>query len=189
MKLGILGGTFNPVHFGHLKLAQESIGQLNLDEVIFVPTYTSPFASNDESVTAQHRFKMLKLAIAPYDKFEISTYEIDKKGISYTIDTLKHFKSKLNDNEQLYFIAGSDVLADLDKWKDVNEIFALCTFVVAKRPGFHVSNDVSHIKFINIEARDISSSQVRDMLKKGEDIDGIVPDRVLEYIRDNKLYK
>jgi nicotinate-nucleotide adenylyltransferase len=189
MKLGILGGTFNPIHFGHLKLAQESMTKLNLDEVIFVPTYTSPFEPNEESITAQHRFNMLKLALAPYDKFEISTFEIDKKGISYTIDTLKYFKSKLNDNEQLYFIAGSDVLTDLNKWKNVDEIFALCTFVVAKRPGFHVSNDVSHIKFINIEARNISSSKIRDMLKKREDIEGLVPDRVLEYIRDNGLYK
>jgi len=189
MRLGILGGTFNPVHLGHLRLAEEAMGQLMLDKVIFVPAYLSPFASTDDSVSGQDRLSMLEDALTTFKCFEVSTYELDKKGTSYTIDTIKHFKEDLEESDKLYFIAGGDIVARLNEWKEIRELCKICTFVIAKRPGFNDASKISEVENIDIEAIDISSTEIRDLIKNNENFKSMVPPEVFEYINEKKLYR
>lgn len=189
MRLGVLGGTFNPVHLGHLRLAEEAMRQLMLDKVIFVPAYVSPFASIDDSAPAQDRLAMLKKALKTFNFFEVSTYELDKKDTSYAIDTIKHFKKCLKANDSLYFIAGGDIADRLNEWKDIGELCELCTFVIAKRSGFNKIFNVNAVKYINIDAIDISSSEIRDLIKNNDDFKSMVPPEVFKYINEKKLYR
>ena len=136
MKIGILGGTFNPVHMAHLLLAEEAIWKLGIDKVIFVPCYHPPHKQDEELISADYRYEMVKLAIKGNPKFEASALEIDRKGSSYSVDTLKHFKAMYGETNEIFFISGSDVLKELFTWKDINEIFELSNFIIAERPGF-----------------------------------------------------
>jgi len=134
MRIGILGGTFNPIHIGHLILAEEALSKLRLDKVVFVPAYIPPHKHVEGSVKPKDRLKMVELAIADNGSFEVSTFELEAKKKSYSIDTLKEFREKYGEGAQLFFITGSDLLKDLFSWKNVNEIFKMSKFIVANRP-------------------------------------------------------
>jgi len=188
MKIGILGGTFNPIHLGHLILAQEVMEKLNLEKIIFVPAYLLPHKDNSDIAPALDRFKMVKLAIKGNKRFSVSDIEIKRKGRSYTIDTVKEFK-KLYPNDELYFIIGSDLLNYLDSWKDLDEILKLINFVVATRPGYPLEKIPAHIFRIDIRAIDISGFEIRQAIKNKKSFRYLVPESVYRYINKRGLYR
>ncbi|TGY42614.1 nicotinate-nucleotide adenylyltransferase [Clostridium sartagoforme] len=196
MKIGIIGGTFNPIHLAHLYIAYEAKCQLNLDKIIFIPTGSPPHKKDMEILEASLRYNMVYEAIKNYEDFEISDYEIEKKGLSYTFETLEHFK---NDDNELYFITGADCLMDIEKWKYPEKIFKLCNFVVFNRAGYSKKNlriqkekiqqkFNTNITFLDIIDLEISSSIIRNRIKEGKRIDFFMPREVLEYIITNNLY-
>jgi nicotinate-nucleotide adenylyltransferase len=188
LKIGILGGTFNPIHLGHLILAEEIREKLSLDKVIFVPTYIPPHKKTNDIAPATDRFAMIKMAIKPNKYFGVSDVEIKRKGASYTIDTLREFKKKYP-RDEMYFITGSDLLNYLDAWKDLKQVIKLVKFVVATRPRYALSKIPSYIKTVAIRAVDVSAFEIRQCVKKRTSIRYLVPDTVFDYIKKRKLYR
>jgi nicotinate-nucleotide adenylyltransferase len=190
MRIGILGGTFNPLHMGHLMLAEEALYKLKLDKVIFVPTFIPPHKTLDEAkVKPEDRLEMIRLSIEENDHFEVSTYEIDAKKKSYSIDTLKEFRRLYGAAAQLYFITGSDLLKDLFSWKNVNDIFKISKFAVANRPGYPVTDVPSGVETVVVTPIEVSSEDIRRRLKAGRSIRYLVPEVVRRYIEEKGLYK
>lgn len=188
MKIGILGGTFNPIHYGHLILGEQVLGQLKLDRVIFVPTFVPPHKSNKDVIGAGHRLKMIELAARGNPHFAVADIEIKRKGKSYTVDTLREIK-KQYPNADLYFICGSDLVSEIPRWKNVEEIYKLAKFVLAKRPGFGRRLSGKNFLKINVAQVDISSSLIRDLVKQKRSIRYLTPDSVVKYIEKHGLYK
>ncbi|MDD5166153.1 MAG: nicotinate-nucleotide adenylyltransferase [Candidatus Omnitrophica bacterium] len=188
MKIGILGGTFNPVHLGHLILAEEIREKLKLDKIIFVPTYLPPHKDNTDIAEARHRYTMVKLAIKSNKFFLASDIEIKRDGRSYTIDTIKEFNKKYAKDE-LYFVIGSDLLKYLDEWKDLNEIIKMVKFIAATRPGYPLQNLPAYISTVPIRAVDISGFEIRSAVKEGRSFRYLVPDSVFKYINRERLYR
>lgn len=195
-KVGIIGGTFNPIHLAHLYIAYEAKCQLNLDKVIFIPVGSPPHKRNEDVLEASLRYNMVKEAIKNYEDFEISDYEIEKEGFSYTYETLEYFKNKYN---KLYFITGSDCLMDIEKWKSIDRIFKACNFVVFDRPGYNKESLQiqkekiekmynTSINFLDIIDLEISSSIIRKRIKEGKRIDFFIPNNVLNFIIRNNTY-
>lgn len=188
MKIGILGGTFNPIHIGHLILAEEAREKLKLDRVIFVPAYLPPHKDTLDIATAKDRLAMVRAAIRGNKYFYASDAEIKRDGRSYTIDTIKEFK-KAYRRDELYFIIGSDLLRYLDDWKDLNEIIRMVKFIVATRPGYPLSEIPSYIKTMEIRAVDVSAFEVRECIRGKKSFRYLVTDAVFKYINKNKLYR
>ncbi len=187
MKIGILGGTFNPIHIGHLILADEVREKLSLDKVIFVPTYIPPHKQNSEVAAADERLRMVKAAIKGNKFFKTSDIEIKRKGPSYTVDTMEALNKKFP-GEELYFITGSDLLKYLDEWKDFQELLRLVKFVVATRPGYPLEKIPSYVQRISIRAVDVSAFEIRQCIKESKSFRYLVPEAVFEYINKKKLY-
>ncbi|MDD5595321.1 MAG: nicotinate-nucleotide adenylyltransferase [Candidatus Omnitrophica bacterium] len=188
MKIGILGGTFNPIHLGHLILAEEVREKLGLDKVIFVPTFLPPHKDNSDIAQAIDRLKMIEIAIKANKYFIVSDVEIKRNGRSYTIDTINALK-KVYANDELYFITGSDLLKYLEEWKDLNEIIKMVKFVVATRPGYPLEKIPSYISTVAIRAVDISAFEIRSCIKQNTSFRYLVPDGVFKYITKRKLYR
>lgn len=195
-RLGIIGGSFDPIHFAHLYIAKEAKNRLDLDKLIFMPVGSQPLKAHKKVTKASLRFNMVKKAIEGFNGFQVSDYEIKKEGMSYTCETLEHFK---NDADELFFITGADCLMSLEKWKDVERIFKLCNFVVFTRPGYdikellHQKNYIENkykkeIIFLELEKLDISSTAIREAVRKGEDITSLVPEKVIDIIKKEGLY-
>ncbi|MFC1548413.1 nicotinate-nucleotide adenylyltransferase [Candidatus Omnitrophota bacterium] len=190
MRIGLLGGTFNPIHTGHLVLAQECWHRLTLDKVIFIPTHIPPHKGVEEEVSAADRLNMVRLALEGDDRFDISTYEIDKGGTSYSIDTIQHFQKEYGEECELFFLTGADSAESLSTWKDIEDILDSTTFVIATRPGWEGNSPYEdRVKSIVIPAIDVSSSGIRERVKKKEPIDSLVPVPVVAYIRKKGLYR
>jgi len=189
MRIGILGGTFNPIHIGHLILAEEACYKLKLDKILFVPTFRPPHKDMDIPIGAKDRLMMVQLAIEDNPKFEISTFEIDSKKKSYSIDTLKEFRRVYGEDAQLYFITGSDSLKDLFSWKDVNDIFKISKFIVANRPGYPVTDVPKEVETVVITPIEVSSEDIRRRLKENRSIRYLVPEKVRSHIIEHDLYK
>lgn len=187
-RIGILGGTFNPPHLGHLVLAQESLRKLRLDKVIFMPTYIPPHKKVRDN-NAYMRYKMAILACKGNPKFEVSKIEIKKRSVSYSVDTLKRLRKKYGEDAELFFIIGSDSLNELDKWKDVNEVLKLANFIVANRLGFPTKKLKRRVKLIEMPALDISSSMIRDRVRRSQSVRYLVPESVRKFIIQHRLYK
>jgi nicotinate-nucleotide adenylyltransferase len=188
MRIGILGGTFNPIHIGHLILAEEARFKLKLDKLIFVPAFIPPHKDASEIISAKDRLAMVKIAIEDNPAFGVSTYEIDAKKKSYSIDTLKEFRSIYGDDAQLCFITGSDSLKDLFSWKDVNDIFKISKFIVANRPGYPIKDVPKEVDTVVITPIEVSSEDIRKRLKEHRSIRYLVPEKVRKYIIERKLY-
>lgn len=191
-----MGGTFDPIHNAHLYIAYEAKELLGLDKVIFIPNGSPPHKDNKNITGASLRYRMVLEAIKDFEDFEVSKYEIEKKELSYTYKTLDHFKE---DDVELYFITGADCLVDLDKWKNVSEIFSLCKFVVFTRPGFKEEDLIEEKKraekkyngeiiFLNILDLEISSTDIRKRISEGKRIDFFVPKRVINLIEKENIY-
>lgn len=196
-RYGIMGGTFNPIHLAHLYIAYEAKEQLNLDTIIFMPAGNPPHKKNNSIIDSSFRLDMVKLAIEDYEDFIVSSYEIEKKGLSFTYETLKALK---RDDVELYFIAGGDSLMDIEKWKNPEQILTDCKFVVFNRGQFSMEElDKQKIKLekkynakiilLNIANIDISASMIRRRLEEGKRVDFFLPNKVLKYIVDNRLYE
>ncbi len=188
MKIGILGGTFDPVHNGHIYLAKKVCAKLRLDKIIFIPSYLPPHKKGAKVTSARHRFNMLKLAIQANKQFKISDMEIRRKGRSYSVETLRRLRKKYGAKAELFFIVGSDSLKELNKWKNLKEILTLCRFVVVERPGFKVSKPPKGFIFLKIGAKDISATDIRGKIKSDRPLNSFLPDSVKRYVYRYKLY-
>lgn len=188
MKIGILGGTFNPIHIGHLILAEEAREKLKLDKLIFVPAYLPAHKDNSDIAPAWQRYKLIKLALKENSHFLLSDLEIKRQGRSYTIDTLREFK-KIFTQDELYFIIGSDLLKYLDEWKDLDEIIKMVSFIVATRPGYALEKIPTYISTLPIRAVDVSGFEIRKAIKENKSFRYLVPEAVYKYINKKKLYK
>ena len=189
-----MGGTFDPIHNGHLVAASEVQAWFDLDEVIFVPT-GEPWQKADRDVSpAEHRYLMTVIATAANPRFEVSRVDIDRSGPTYTIDTLRELTA-LHPDADLYFITGADAMAALLTWQDHEELFKLAHFVGCTRPG-HELTDVSleglpkdRITLVEIPALTISSTDCRHRVESGEPVWYLVPDGVVQYIGKHELYR
>ena len=195
----LFGGTFNPPHLGHIELTDRVRKRLNIDKVILIPLGNPPHKVGMDIEDAKHRVKMLELAIENKDSFEVSRIEVERKGYTYTIDTLKEFDRLYHDRYNFFYLIGADTLEQLTTWKDFEEVFKLCSFVVVLRKGYtkkkayEIANMLelqygADIKILDIGNIDVSSTKVREMIRRGESIDNLVPNKVAEYIRSNNLY-
>src|SRR3989338_2781334 len=142
MRIGILGGTFDPIHEGHLALARAAVKELRLDKLVLVPTYPHPLSDKQSSTvtSAEDRLEMVRLAVDGEPKFAVSELELERKGISYTVDTLNQIRKQYPKPDELFFVTGGDWGKALNQWKDIRTIFSLAHFVVARRPGFDTQN-------------------------------------------------
>ena len=188
-KLGILGGTFNPVHVGHLILAQESAEKLGLDKVVFVPSNIPPHKSETSVIKAEDRYNMLLFAIQGNPLFEVSRLEIERPGRSYSVESMKEFRIVYGKEAGLFFITGSDSLKEISTWKDLKGIFKLVKFVVAEREGYPLEGVPEEAQVIRITPIGISSSLIRERIGKSRSIRYLVPDGVLGYIEEKRLYR
>ena len=188
-KVGIFGGTFDPIHLGHLITAQSVREIRNLDKIIFIPAYISPHKSEVKTSSAEDRLNMIKLAIEGISFFEYSDIEIRKGGVSFTIDTLRELKKKYDDIE---FIIGYDNIFTFNTWRDPDEIMKLATIVVLKRKSSHPPEfkDKYYNRAVFVQTRgiEISATDLRERVKKRLPINFLVPPKVLEYIYNHKLY-
>jgi nicotinate-nucleotide adenylyltransferase len=191
-RIGVMGGTFDPIHHGHLVAASEVAASFDLDEVVFVPT-GAPWQKVDRAVSpAEDRYLMTVIATASDPRFSVSRVDIDREGPTYTLDTLRDLQAAYPEAGQLYFITGADALAQLLTWRDVAALFALAHFVGVTRPG-HVLADpglpAGEVNLVEVPALAISSTEVRDRVASGRPIDYLVPEGVARYIAKRRLYR
>ncbi len=189
--IGIMGGTFNPIHYGHLLAAEEARQKFNLKEIIFVPCAKPPHKNQQNIVSPEDRYKMTCLAISSNRYFKASDIEIKRKGTSYSQDTVIEFKRIYND-AQIYFITGADAIAEIDTWKNANELLDLCQFIAVNRPGHSFKIKEEYLKFIHILeilGVAISSTEIRQRIRQGKSIKYLVPEDVERYIYEHELYQ
>lgn len=186
-----MGGTFDPIHHGHLVAASEVAAQFRLDEVVFVPTGIQPFKADREVTPAEHRYLMTVVATASNPTFTVSRVDIDRTGTTYTIDTLRDLRAE-RPLDELFFITGADALGQILSWKDAEELFSLAHFVGVTRPG-HELNPVGlpaeKVSFLEIPALAISSTDCRERVGRARPVWYLVPDGVVQYIQKYQLYR
>jgi nicotinate-nucleotide adenylyltransferase len=191
-RLGILGGTFDPVHNGHLVCAEQLREAIGLDAVLFVPCSRPPHKRAHRPAPAEHRMAMVELAVGKYEGFEVSDYEVAKGGVSYTIDTVEHLRQSLGQDAELWLLIGMDTYLEIPTWKRPDEVVAECFFGVARRPGYEKKLmsflPRARTKFVDITSVDISSTDIRERLREGRSIRFLVPDAVEDYIRAKRPY-
>jgi len=199
-KIGISGGTFNPIHIGHLIIAETVRDKFGLDKVLFIPSGMPPHKNLGSVVCAEKRFDMVQRAVEGNPYFVASRIEIDRKGYTYTVDTMKKLREIYGNDTSLYYIIGADVLNDLLSWRSFEEVFKICEFIAVLRPGNDKKafyNQMEYLKdtygvkihFIDAPLIEISSTEIRGRVKQGRSIKYLVPESVEEYIESNKLYK
>lgn len=193
-RIGVMGGTFDPIHHGHLVAASEVLWSFDLDEVVFVPT-GEPWQKSAQQVTpAEQRYLMTVIATASNPRFTVSRVDIDRGGPTYTVDTLRDLGEAYQDSE-LFFITGADALAEIFSWRDVDELFERAQFVGCTRPGFPMDTGLlaelpaDRVRVLEIPALAISSSDCRQRIAQGEPVSYLVPDGVVQHIAKYNLYK
>ena len=196
MRVGILGGAFNPPHTGHLVGAQEALVQLELDKVVFMPVGRAPHRELQGDPGAEARLEMVELAIADDERFEVSRAELDREGLSYTADTLRDLVEQSPDDE-LFLILGGDQAAALGAWHEPERVLSLATVAVVERPmwsrnaiGIKIGRlpGADRIRYLDMPILQISSSQIRRRVAEGRPVRYLVPERVARYIEENGLY-
>lgn len=204
--VGLFGGTFNPIHYGHLAIAEEVRSKHNLDKVIFIPTSFPPHKRPEDLADPQNRLVMAYLATVSNPCFEVSTYEADRGGVSYTIDTVKHFHAVFAEKVELYFIIGADMLMKISSWKNIDELLDICRFIAVSRPGYDVQKILNQ-HYLSVQAHsiaskildrifveetamlDISATAIRRRIKEWKSIKYLVPESVEQFIHNQKLYQ
>ena len=195
-KIGVMGGTFDPVHFGHLVTAEAALSEFNLDRVLFVPSGQPPHKNPNLVGDSEHRYLMTICATLTNPAFDVSRVEIERTGATYTVDTLRLLQQEYGSNSHLYFITGADVIADVMNWKNSVEVLSMAGFIAATRPGYHFPECarqwfLEHGKELHemeVPAMAISSTDIRQRIKAGKPIRYLVPESVEYYIRKNGLY-
>ena len=190
-RIGVMGGTFDPIHHGHLVAASEVQSVFDLDEVIFVPT-GQPWQKDDREVSpAELRYLMTVVATASNPRFTVSRVDVDRPGPTYTIDTLRDLSQQYPGSD-LFFITGADALAQILSWKAVDELFELAQFVGVNRPGHELSGDglpAERVSLMEVPAMAISSTACRERVRAGEPVWYLVPDGVVQFIAKYRLYR
>ncbi len=203
--IGLFGGTFNPIHTGHLVVAEEIRAKYSLDKVIFIPAFLNPLKNPSDLAAARDRLVMAHLATVSNPCFEVSDFEIAQGGKSYSIITVKHFLKLFPEGIQIYFIVGADILMDITAWKNIEEMLEICKFVAVSRPGFNtdlIPNrrfpgseggevPASLLENILVERGtyiDVSSTQIRQRVRDWKSIKYLVPEAVEQYIHNHQLY-
>ncbi|UQS84372.1 nicotinate-nucleotide adenylyltransferase [Bombilactobacillus thymidiniphilus] len=184
--VGILGGTFNPPHIGHLMMADQVMSQLGLDKIIFLPDANPPHVDHKEAVPVLHRVEMVRRAIINHTNFDLGLMEVERGGISYTYDTVQQLVTEHPENKY-YFIIGGDMVAYLPKWHRIDELVQLVQFVGVKRPNISQTSPYPII-WVNMPEVDISSTWIRKTLQNNGSVRYYVPDLVLQYIAEKRLY-
>jgi len=198
LKIGIMGGTFNPIHIGHLVCAEEALNNYSLEQVIFMPTGRHPWSKPAAAeIGAEFRFLMTEIATSDNPRFVVSRYELDRPQPSYTVDTIRHFREEMPEAE-LFFITGADAVLEILEWKDPEELLSMATLIAATRPGYsldRLSSEVggflkqNRVKIMEIPSIGISSSLIRERVAKGMSIRYLVPEGVLGFIVKERLYR
>lgn len=192
-RVGVMGGTFDPIHHGHLVAASEVQHWFDLDEVVFVPTGDPWQKAGREVAPAEHRYLMTVIATASNPRFTVSRVDIDRPGRTYTVDTLRDLAAAMPDAD-LHFITGADALADIFTWRDADELFELARFVGCTRPGYEMDPatlaaiPAERVTMIEIPALAISSTDCRRRRERGEPVWYLVPDGVVQYLTKHDLY-
>ncbi len=196
-RIGVLGGTFDPPHNGHIQIAQEALTQLKLDQVLFAPTRQPPHKINNHITPIEHRLEMVRLAIADHPGFALSRIDVDRAGATFTVDTMRLLRAQLGATVELFFIMGMDSLASILTWRAPKQLIQLCRLAVFDRPGFSV--DMSELErrlpglrqrviFLSAPKLDIAASDLQQRVREGQSIADLVPPQVAEYIKTHRLY-
>ncbi|MGA2691770.1 MAG: nicotinate-nucleotide adenylyltransferase [Opitutaceae bacterium] len=192
MKIGFLGGTFDPIHFGHLLAAQDAFEQHKLDRLVIVPAAQAPLKPNETQSTSADRLAMVRAATEWDTRFEVSDFELSKGGVSFTIDSARHFRA-LYPNDELFWVIGGDQLPKLHLWKDIESLAAIVQFIFLERPGYPVkaAPDVPGLRLHRCDGHllAISSTELRDRTRRGLSLDYFVPHKAIVYIREKGLYR
>ena len=214
-KLAILGGTFNPIHIGHLMVAEDIRQLFGFEKVLFVPSALPPHKSAKGIISSRHRLAMTALATRDNPHFEVSSVEVERGGKSYTVETLEQIKQVYGEDMGLYFLVGSDAFMEISSWKDISRLFELCRFVVINRPGGSLEglsqdflkgvksvehqlinranpptiSEAVNVYLVETLLVDVSSSGIRELIRWGGSIKYLVPHLVEEYIVKNQLYQ
>ena len=204
LRLGIMGGAFDPIHIAHLVTAQEALVQFRLDEVMFMPSGQPPHKKR-QLAPAESRYLMTALATASHPRFSVSRLEIDQPGVDYTVDTLRYLRGALEPDARLFFITGADAVLDMLTWKDPAGVLELCTIAAATRPGFDLSRlsavlaslgprvagpgPDARVQTMEVPALDISSTMIRKRLAAGLPVRYLVPDAVYELLEKSGEYR
>lgn len=195
MRLGIMGGTFDPVHYGHLVIAEEARYEFALDRVVWVPAGDPPHKQSREVVSQEHRYAMVLLATASHPAFEVSRLELERSGPSYTVDTIRAF-SELRPEAELFFITGADATLEILTWHRHDDLIRMCRFIAVTRPGYDLNRlsaelpepYLARISTIQAPGVDISSTDLRQRLRDGEPVKYLVPEAVEAYLQKHRLY-
>jgi len=199
VNIGILGGTFDPVHFGHLSIAKAAMDQARLERVLFIPAGQPRLKEADPAASANHRIEMVRLAIAGNERFQICDMEAHRPGPTYSVDTLEELSAKLGTGTELFFILGMDVLGQLGQWKDPGRVLTLCRLLVLDRPGlgefdwpglYHrIPKAEGRVQVVTTPLVDVSATDLRRRVSVGEPLVGQVPKAVARYIHKQGLYR
>lgn len=195
MRLGIMGGTFDPIHYGHLVTAEEALAQFKLDEVVFMPTGQPARKTHKRVSAAEDRYLMTAIATASHPKFSVSRMEIDRSGTTYTIDTIREMHALYGDGVDLFFITGADAILDILTWKSSERLADLCTLIAATRPGYDLSPlrarvfPAAHrVEIMEVPLLAISSTDIRHRMASGGPVRYLLPEDVAAYARKHALY-
>ncbi|MBM4054450.1 MAG: nicotinate-nucleotide adenylyltransferase [Planctomycetes bacterium] len=201
MDIGIFGGSFNPIHIGHLIVAEEVFQQRKLSKIIFIPTGISPHKESGGLIASSHRYQMVKQAISDNDHFEVSDIEVKRSGKSYTVDTIRTLREELGREHNLFLIMGTDMINEISTWKDIEMLSQMCHFIVVNRFPVVMNADIIKKSAIGIKKKaeieklmvqipsiGISSTEIRKKLETGLSIKYLVPTCVENYIRTHSLY-
>jgi len=198
LRLGVMGGTFDPVHFGHLVTAEEALVQFNLDKVVFMPTGRPVRKTHKHVSSAEDRYLMTVIATASNPDFEVSRLEIDRPGDTYTVDTMLQLRDLYGPRTELFFISGADAVREILTWKDAGRVAELCTFIAATRPGFDTDLGslrapegaaVPRVEAMAVPALAISSSDIRQRVAARRPVRYLLPEAVAAYVEKNGLYR
>lgn len=193
MKIAIMGGTFNPIHYAHLLSAEQVRDELGYDKILFIPSARPPHKDSRDIIHPEHRYQMALLATADNPYFEVSRIELDRGGASYAIQTVKELQTFYGKGCHLTWIIGADALADFKIWKDYDELLDVCHFVATTRPNYCFdkapSDLLSRVQLFSIIDVDISATEIRERIRSGRSIRYLVSQPVLEYIERHQLYR